>query len=528
MHRRVMTMTASLISEDFPTLTGRQEPHHLSMFTGNTSLGEKVIELKRRLGAPSMPWQRDAQLAICSRNESGGWTHPTCCLLCTRQNGKSEILIDRCLYGLFKLGEAIVYTAQRWKTARDAWRRMMSLIRSKSWLSKHVVKSTCSAGEGIIELASGATINFGVRSNDAFRGITDVDLLIFDEAYNLTEGEVSAMSFIQMAADNPQRIYASSAVNQDQHPNGHVLAAVRARGLAGEPRLYFAEWMAPGECDIDCCEMCALAGVMDREDPATWAYANPSYGVIQTAEKILDIKANLSTEAGRKAFDVEALGRGDWPVEDAELQPVINPEVWGAMRQANPPVHGSIALAVDMTADQRWVTIAAATWTEDDRVRLEIGYHQAPSGTVVAKLLQLINRWDPCVLVINGTSPAKSLVPELANAGIEPELTSSSQMTEACAGFYTAAVNHGLSHADDPRLNDALAGAEKKEFSGGAWGWDYRSNVVLSPLQAATLAFWGLQSYGIEVGPPPSPVFERHPTPRGPVRTEFDALTAAF
>ena len=214
------------------------------------------------------------------------------------------------------------------------------------------------------------------------------------------------------------------------------------------------------------------------------------------------------------------------------MEPVIDPDLWGDMGQANPPVRGSIALGVDMTADQKWVTIAAATWTEKDGkdlVRLEIGYHEAPSRAVVHKLLELINRWDPCVLVINGTSPAKSLVPDLANAGIEPELTSTSQMTEACSGFYTAAVNHELSHADDPRLTTALMGAEKKEFSGGAWGWDYRSNVVLSPLQAATLAFWGLQTFGIEVGPPPSPVFQKQHADRGVTsQREFDALTAAF
>ena len=44
-------------------------------------------------------------------------------------------------------------------------------------------------------------------------------------------------------------------------------------------------------------------------------------------------------------------------------------------------------------------------------------------------------------------------------------------------------------------------GADKHEFTGGAWNWDYRSNTVLSPLQAATLAFWGLQAFGISTVP---------------------------
>jgi hypothetical protein len=128
--------------------------------------------LKRRIGVESMPWQVDAQLAIGSTTPEGKWTHPTCCLLCVRQSGKSEILIDRCLYGLFKLGETILYTAQRWKTARDAWRRMVKLINRRKWLRDHVVRKTCSQGEGIIELDNGSLISFGTRSADAGRGLT--------------------------------------------------------------------------------------------------------------------------------------------------------------------------------------------------------------------------------------------------------------------------------------------------------------------------------------------------------------------
>ena len=199
---------ASPISDLFPTLTGRQEPHHLSVTAGDTSLGDKAIELKRRLGVESMPWQVTAQRVIMSTTAAGRWTHPTVCLICTRQNGKSEILIDRCLYGLFKLGETILYTAQRWKTARDAWKRMMALIQRRAWLHKHLKRATCSQGEGIIELDNGAAISFGTRSADTGRGLTDVALIIYDEAYNLTESEISAMAFTQMAADNPQRIYA--------------------------------------------------------------------------------------------------------------------------------------------------------------------------------------------------------------------------------------------------------------------------------------------------------------------------------
>ncbi|WP_174553879.1 hypothetical protein [Rhodococcus marinonascens] len=408
-----------------------------------------------------MPWQKSAQHAILSVTPDGRWTHPDCCLIVPRQNGKSEILIQRCLYGLFKLGETILYTAQRWKTVRDAWRRMMAIIKGRSWLRSRVQRATCSQGEGIIELTSGAVISFGTRSNDTGRGLTVIDLIVYDEAYNLTDGEMAAMSFTQMAAKNPQTIYASSAVNEDEHPNGAVLTSVRNRGLAEEPGLFFAEYMAPED--------------MPRDAEATWRYTNPSYGVIQTAEKILKIMRNLATPAGRKGFDVEALGRGDWPVEkDGTHEPVVAPEMWGAM-EGNSELTGPVALAVDRHLD--WFSIAAAQRTTSGRIHVEIGYHDHSSGDVVDKLASIVEALDPCCVVINRTSPAASILPDLRRLGIEPELTSGQQMAQACVGFLDAALDDRLEHADDPRLNQAVAGVEKKMLSGGSFGRDFDTEI---------------------------------------------------
>lgn len=479
---------AGIIAAEWPNLEGRQTPTALCFTPGDTELSAKACRLARRAGRiRTMPWQSWSLDHIMAKASDGTWAHPECCLIVPRQNGKSLILVIRVLYGLFKLGENIIFSAQQWETAKSLWKRAWAIVKTTPWLNKLVESHTCSQGRGTIELTTGAKVVFTTRSANAGRGLDKVDLVIYDEAYDLTEADMAALSPTKMAADDPQTIYTSSAVNQEQHPNGQVLAAVRERMIAGEEGLFGAEWMAPEG--------------LDRAEPSTWRWANPSFGVIQTVKKLMAEFKAMATAAGQKSFDVEYLGRGDWPSEIVELEPIIDPTLWGEMAQANVPVRGSIALGVDMTADQKFVTVAAATWTDEERVRLEVGYHAAPSREVITKLLDLISRWDPCVLVINGTSPAKSLVTDLAKAGIEPELTNSSQMTEACSAFYTAAVNRELSHADDPRLTEALKGAEKKEFAGGAWGWDYRSKVVLSPLQAATLAFWGLQAFGTSTVP---------------------------
>ncbi len=503
-------MTLSTVCDDFPTLTGRQEPHHLSVFPGDETHGEKAVELARRAGAPPMPWQRSAQLSICATNAFGRWVHSTFCVLCTRQNGKSEILIHRCLYGLFKLGETILYTAQRWKTARDAWRRLMSLIKGRPWLKKHVVKATCSQGEGIIELDSGASISIGTRSNDTGRGLTDVDLLIYDESYNLTDGEIAALAFTQMAAVNPQRIYASSAVNQDQHPNGDVLAAQRARGLRKEPRLGFMEFWAPdGSCD---CPACLGIIPMDREDEATWEYANPSYGVVMTAEKIADIMGNLQTEAGRKSFDCEALGRGDWPQDKQTRPAVISAEVWRDLKVTDSTLRGPIALAVSMTplvaGRAQTLSIGAASRTTAARIHVEVGYHADAAGAAVT-VRSAVLRLNPCVLVIDRTDPAMALLADLLGFGIEPEVTSAAQKVQACGGFYQDAIDRVLAQTGDPLLEGVVPSAGRREVKGGGWAWE---GTGLSPLETVTLARWGLVTFESRALPPaPDPVSARVP-----------------
>lgn len=484
-------MTTSLVCDDFPALTGRQDPHHESRFPGSEAQGRKSVELARRTRRALMPWQVSVLVAMLATTVSGQWTHPDCCLIVPRQNGKSLILVLRCLFGLFVRGERIVYSSQRWPTAKDAYERLWSIIKSRPSLRRLVVKNTCSQGQGYIELESGARIVFCTRSNDSGRGLDEVDLVIYDEAYNLTEGEIAALSFTQLASRNPQTIYASSAVNAEQHPNGWVLAGVRERGLAGDEGLYFAEWMAPED--------------MPREDEATWRYANPSYGVIQTAEKIRKLIKGFSTPAGRRSFDVEALGRGIWPQEkpEDEVEIVLDPVKWAALvSPRGVRLVGPIGLAVDMDPERAWCSIAAAQHTADGRVHVEVGYHGPPTAAVRRLLRTVIVAWDPCALVIDNLSPAITYKAELAADGVEVETTTGAEMAAACGGLQDAIEQGTLSHTGDPLLEQAREAVVKRVLPSGAWAFNRRAGGVISPMVAVALAKFALLKFGHIARPP--------------------------
>lgn len=480
---------------EWPTLTGRQEPHHLSVFDGDIESGEKAVELARRIGSKPMPWQREALHALMTRNDDGTWTHPDACIICPRQNGKSLILTLRILYGLFKLGETIIFTAQRWTTAEDIYLRTWALIEPRKSLLARVKKTTCSQGRGVIEMKNGNKVVFTTRSPDAGRGLTKLDLVIYDEAYNLTDGEMSALGPAQLAADDPQTIYTSSAVNQDEHSNGLVLSALRDRGLQGERELYFAEYMAPSE--------------MDREDEATWRYANPSYGVIQTAKKIRKLMRGFATQAGRKSFDVEILGRGDWPIEELleDVKPTVDIGRWSALFDGDPAFKDVTCLAVDMSTErdirERTCSIQVAAKTAKG-AHVQLGYHgSADTTTVVKFLVAAVDAGDPVAVVIDPKSAAQVLIQPLQKAGVEPELMRPQDVMASTAGFLAAVDEGRVSHDDDPRMVEALESARLREIGdAGGVAWSRKKSGTICQLVAASNALWGLEQFAPKPVPP--------------------------
>lgn len=507
---------AEIIAAEWPKLTGRQTPDALLYTPGDPDLGRRAAEMGRRSASRirALPWQSWALDRIMARNADGTWTHPECCLIVPRQSGKSTTLILRVLYGLFKLGENIVFSAHQWVTAKALWKRCWAIVKSTPWMFKRVVSHTCSQGRGTIELQSGAQVVFSTRSAHLARGLDCIDLEIYDEAYDLTEADMAALSPTKANARDPQTIYTSSAVNQDQHTNGHVLASVRRRGRDGvEIGLFFAEWMAPDGAD--------------RASVKTWALSNPSYGQIATEKFLTAEFRKFATAAGRKSFDCEYLGRGDWPADGDEIEPAVSEEVWDAMAEhggkTNVQVRGAICISLDMNADRTLAGIGAATFTTNERIRIEIGYHGSPAR-VLAVIVDLVDRWDPCALVINGSSPAAAFAPDLRKLGIEPELTSSQQSAQAAGGFVDDSLAGRLSHADDDRVNTAVGTAEKRPMAGGAFGWEFTTAGAVI-MQCVSLSRWGLLQFGEDPRPAQTPMLDEEP---GSVIEDDELMTIGF
>ena len=468
----------------FPRLVGRQDPETLTHETGHTVDSDKALKLFERIRQYLMPWQRLMFTLMLMVGPDGLWSNPDVVLVVPRQNGKSLILLLRVIYGLFVKKEKILYTTQKWATGYDTYQRLQRIVALVPAWRKQVVKDNLSQGKGYMQLKSGAQVTFATRGPDTGRGMDEVDLVVFDEAYNLTAAHVSSILPIQLASANPQTIYASSAVNSHEHPNGAVLAGLRRAGIAGDPGLLYAEFCSPVETNLE------------RTDPKASRMANPSFGVIQTDAKIRKALRAATSPESLIGFDTEYLGRGDWPGENVELETVehvIDLEHFGGLVRSRKGFGKQRVLALDMAPGRGSINIACAARTLDRKIHVEIGYHAPPSPGLIRVVLTLIDRMEPDLFIIDKLSPVfHTLVPELIALGINPYITSAEDMTAACGGFYDAAMDLSLCHTGDPLISDALESATKREMMGGAWAWNRKGNAAISPLVAVSLAHWGM------------------------------------
>lgn len=496
-------------TSEWPTLVGRREPQYLLVDSGDQSEGDRAVELARRVRKAQMPWQEDTLRGELAIKPGGKFVHPTCVVIAPRQNGKTLSAAElRILHGLFSRREKILYSAQRWTTAKTIYLRLKKLISSRPSLKARIPSQggwICSQGVAQITVRfedGTETLAMFITRSDDFRGPDEIDLVIYDEAYNLTDSEMAAISPTQLAAKNPQTVYLSTAVNQDMHPNGHALARLRERALEAirlgrtGTGVYYAEYAAPppGE-GISDAERQAI-----RDNPETWRLANPSFGVIHDDEKV----ATLRTQLSDKGFEVEVLGWGDWPKVAGSTARLISAGGWEAMTSIAPSLVGLIAIGVWRSRNRKWWAIAQARRVCDGRVHIEIGPARTGShADIAAYIASKVGAWNPIGLGIDSKGAANVLEPLLIEAGIEPTMLNTSDVAHACGGFYDDALDGRLSHSGQKVFDDAIAAATQRTLPGGDFAWMEDESGVCGPLVAASIAHWVLLTFAPKAFTPP-------------------------
>ena len=458
---------------------GNQTPFNESSFSGSTQHGIACVKLANRLKQAPFPWQEDFIVKSLMTDQEGKWTHPNNVLIVPRQNGKSWILVMLVIYKLFVLNEKIIFTAHQFQTSQEIFRKFVGIVESVPSLKNRVVKKLDSQGKGLIRLAPDNTGKqaealFITRSANSARGLSAIDTLFYDESYDLTHDELSALAPTQMASPNPQTIYVSSAVNADEHKNGVVLSEIRDKGLNKEEGLFLQEFMADPS--------------LDYEDPNTWRAANPSYGVIQDDDKI-----RAAGYMGKERFGVEFLGWGKWFSKNKEvIEPVYPIDKWNSFISKRLKSTGDSALAVDVSPDGKNVSIVIC-YRVNNKIYASLSPRVEFSRVEVLKELSLlIDFFDPVAVVIDMKTPASTLVSDLEKNGIEPVFMSARTVSSATNEFFEQLNSSSILHDGSDRFVSALQCAEFRTVSGNTRGGFTTKQGDITPLVAVVNAIWGL------------------------------------
>jgi len=394
-----------------------------------------------------------------------------------RQVGKT-FLVGALVMALCILfpGYTVLWTAHRTRTCT---RTFQSLQRMAKWkkVAPYIRHVRMANGEQEIAFTNNSVIMFGAREQGFGRGFDEVDAEIFDEAQILTDKALEDMV---------------AATNQSRHPHGALLFFMGTPPRPVDPGEAFmfkrAQALSGKSRDVAYVEMSADEDA-DPDDREQWAKANPSFPELTPLESMLRLRENLPSE---DSWMREGLGIWDADGAAALLA------TWAACLDSASAAEGRPVFAVDVSPGSRSAAIVAVTARPDGLPHVELVKYDPGTDWVVEHCAKLDANNSPDAWIIDPSSPAGALLPDLAERNIAPAQVTARQLGQACESLMTTVSAGGLRHLGDPVFTQAITGAGRRDIGDGLWAWSRKKSADICPLVAATLALWGFAMYGGE------------------------------
>lgn len=429
-----------------------------------------------RIGIRYDMWQQGFLYLLLARKADGRYACGTAggVVSSCRQIGKTFTVGSAILLLAAARPLKVIWTAHHTRTSDETFASLCSLA-ERPKLKPYVAGIRRANGQQEIRLGNGSRIMFGARESGFGRGLTGVDMEIFDEAQILTVRALSNLMPITNTSPNPLIVFMGNPPKPGDPSDAFEEKRTRALSAGG---VLYAEFSADRDADPD--------------DRAQWAKANPSYPERTDEDAILRMRENLPTDAFRR----EALGIWD----ETATSVAIDPAKWAAV-EATPetlPDGGTLNFGLDMPPDRSVLTIGCAIRYPDGRALVQMAdIKDARHDGLQWAVDWLAERWlKTASVVIDSQSPATSLLPDLKRAHVRATVTGMNEMGRACGRFMDMLNDKTLIHLPDtmqPQLAAAVKGATIRPIGrSGAFGWNkLGSDVDISPLVACTLALWG-------------------------------------
>jgi hypothetical protein len=457
------------MSSQSNVLLGSQKPRVRSCPEYLYTSGPAAVAIYETTGNRLDQWQRESLDDHCAENADGSWVTIESAEEVSRQNGKGEIINALILLHLFVLGtRTVIYSAHEFKTAKETYTKISALVKNTPELHEQVGHYYNSNENTSIELKNGQRLRFLTRSKDGGRGFTG-DVIIFDEAFNISQSSISAILPTLSSKPNPHIYFFSSAGKASQESD--VFRELKSRGEKGDLTLVWRSFSADPSVETDSKE--ALA------------QANPAYNV-RITDRFVEVERKNMTET---EFRRERLGIWE---EVTGAGSVISAEAWGAcFTDFGVPEGGKLSAGVAISPDRAWASVCLA-WQQLGGAYVDLARHEPGVDWVIPFLVEVSGRRDVMSVAVDQGGPAATLLPAMGAAGLNVRVTDTAAYKVACAGMVDAVTYKRVRHRGQPELTTAAVGVKEHKV-GDSWVFARRdSGVVIAPLEAATLAVWGV------------------------------------
>lgn len=413
-----------------------------------------------------------------------------------RQEGKTTLFlswqIHRSLSPRWVQPQRSVFTAQSGKDARDKWLDEIYPMIKASSLFRFVDGGDRGMNRGMgnesIRWRTGSLIRLLSTSTSSGHSKT-LHQAVEDELWHDTdERREQGLRPAMVTVPDAQLLTCSTAgTTASVVLNRKVAAGRRAVEEDRGSGICYVEFSAPA--DWDPADDAAFFGFMPALCPDPPCRCG---GGRWRHTKTLDV-----VRQERDAMDPAEFARAYGNVHPTLVGPtVLDVEGWARLADEQSRPVDPVAFAVDVNPDRSRSTIAVGGVRADGLGHVELVDYRPGTGWVRERLVDLVARWRPCAVVIDGAGPAGSLVADLERAGLELVFVSARDAVQACGAFVDAVAQGTVRHRPADVLDAAVSGATTRPL-GDAWAWARRGTAVdICPLVAATLALWGWTVHG--------------------------------
>lgn len=444
------------------------------------------------LGVPLDPWERWLAIHGGELLPDGRPRFRKLLCIVARQNGKTHLLVCLSLYWLFvEMVSLVLGTSTNLDMAVESWNKAVQFVEDNPVLSKRIPKNGVRRAIGQNTLTTSKACRYKVAASNRKGGRSlTIKRLILDELREHQSWDAWNASYLATNAVPDAQTWAISNQGDD---TAVVMASLRAELVDEDGELRALE-------DVDrrsgIFEWSAAKG-SDAEDPLALAAANPNLNRHTDRGPFLD---DLLAEARRAkrnggeelaAFLTEILC-----LHVPALDPAVDKGRWSdCLEPGDLAGAQNVALVLDVSLDEKHVTLVAAAPLADGRVRGKaVKAWSGPMCTAEAlrdlpSIAGVIRSrkfgWLP-----NGpaASLAASLRGDWAPAGCEVEEIKG-ELAAVCMGLAEQVRTGQFVHSGDEILTAHVTEAQKLR-QGDRWVFGRRGSGHCDGAYALAAAVW--------------------------------------